>query len=183
MKKYGILAFGGGAISSLYQLEKSALYDKIAIDTDTKHLSYSDSDIKIFIGEIENGLGCGGLVTSGARALDKNIMAIQNVLKNYEQVFIIACLGGGCSTGCITELAQYLKENYLMILTIPFSFEGKHRMNRSIEALEELERLNINKLTIKDDYLLQSLNQKITLNGAFKIIDKKIAEEIKRIIN
>ncbi|MFB0543350.1 MAG: cell division protein FtsZ [Candidatus Bathyarchaeia archaeon] len=114
----------------------------LALNTDASHLSITKADRRMLIGEkICRGMGCGGYVKKGERALDENLQDILKDLESSRIVFLTAGLGGGTGTGGICRLAEALKSGgeklIVGVVTLPFEIE-RVRRKTAREAIEKL---------------------------------------------
>ena len=114
----------------------------IAVNTDKQALSVSNADQKIQIGEkITRGQGAGSDPEIGRRAAEESRNAITAALEGTDMVFITAGMGGGTGTGAAPTVADIARENGALtvgVVTKPFKFEGKRRMDQANVGIQEL---------------------------------------------
>ena len=162
----------------------------IVINTDKQALLQSSAEIKIPIGEkITKGHGAGADPSVGERAAEENIEEITNAIKGADMVFITAGMGGGTGTGAAPVVAKVAKELGILtigIVTKPFSFEGKRRMEAAERGIAEM-RQNVDSLVIIPNERLKQISEtRITLANAFAEADdvlRRGAQAISDLIN
>ena len=119
---------------------------------------------KIILGrEITKGLGAGANPEVGRRAAQESENEIREAIKGSDMVFLTAGLGGGTGTGAIPLFAKIAKEEGALtvgIVTKPFTFEGKKRMNAAMSGLEELKEYVDSLIIVSNNNLLEVLGRK-----------------------
>ena len=114
----------------------------IAVNTDQAALNKSNATKKIAIGaKLTRGLGAGARPEVGAKAAEENSADITDALEGADMVFITAGMGGGTGTGASPVIAKMAKEMGILtvaVVTKPFDFERKKRMNFALEGIEKL---------------------------------------------
>ncbi len=154
----------------------------IAINTDKQALSISNADQKIQIGEkITKGQGAGSDPEVGRRAAEESRNAITTALEDTDMVFITAGMGGGTGTGAAPTVADIAHEAGLLtvgVVTKPFKFEGKRRMDQANDGIRELLGKVDSLLIIPNDRLKYATDQKVTLANAFEIADDVLRQAV-----
>jgi len=154
----------------------------IAVNTDKQALSVSNADQKIQIGEkMTHGQGAGSDPDVGKRSAEESRNAIASALENANMVFITAGMGGGTGTGAAPTVAEIAKEAGILtvgVVTKPFSFEGKRRMDQAKKGIEELLGKVDSLLIIPNDRLKFATDQKVTLANAFEIADEVLRQAV-----
>jgi cell division protein FtsZ len=144
----------------------------IAVNTDAQDLENNNSQTKLQIGkELTKGLGAGANAEIGKAAVEENKEVIIQDIKTADMVFITAGMGGGTGTGGAPIVAQIAKELGILtvaIVTKPFAFEGKRRMEVAEEGIHALSQYVDSLITIPNNKLLSVLGKNITLINAFK---------------
>ena len=142
LKVVGVGGAGNNAINRMVE-DRVRNVEFIAVNTESKVLRLSKADKIIQIGkETTRGLSTGGIVELGEMAARENIEDIQKALYDADMVFITAGMGGGTGTGAapvVAEVAKSLGILTIGIVTKPFSFEGKKRMEQALVGIEELK--------------------------------------------
>ena len=133
IKVIGVGGGGGNAINRMVEMQIDGV-ELIAVNTDKQALCFSKAPTKIQIGEkITGGRGAGANPEVGRMAADESREAIEEVLNGTQMVFITAGMGGGTGTGAAPVIAEIARSKDILtvgIVTKPFAFEGKHRIDR-----------------------------------------------------
>ena len=157
----------------------------IAVNTDQQVLASSQAQEKIQIGDkLTKGRGAGGFPEIGQKAAQESREEIAAVLKGTQMVFITAGMGGGTGTGAAPVVAAVAKEMGILtigIVTKPFNFEGRKRMQNAESGIEEL-RANVDSLVVIPNERLKLISeQKITLLNAFQAADNVLKQGVQSI--
>ena len=169
-----VIGVGGGGGNALEHMIAEGVdnVEFIACNTDAQALKLSHAHNVIALGsEITKGLGAGANPDVGRQSAEENIERIKAVLEGTDMVFITAGLGGGTGTGAAPVIAKIAKEMGILtvaIVTKPFVFEGRKRMEVADQGLSELAEHVDSLLTIPNNKLLTVLGKNITLLNAFK---------------
>ena len=159
--------------------------DFVAINTDDHVLQFSSAGTKIKIGEkITHGKGAGSKPEVGRQAAEENREEIEAVLKDTDMVFITAGMGGGTGTGAAPIVAEIAKSMGILttaIVTKPFAFEGKKRMEQAEAGIAAL-RENVDSLiVVPNERLKYASEQRITLKNAFELADDVLRQGVQSI--
>ena len=183
IKVIGIGGAGNNAVNRMIEdgIDGVEFYE---LNTEVKVFEDAKTKNTMQIGkEITKGLGAGGDVSIGEKAVLENKEEIKNILQGTDLLFLTAGMGGGTGTGAIPAVAQTAKEMGILtvgIVSKPFSFEGRIRMAKAERGINEL-RENVNSLiVVLNDNLLKT-NNRITLENAFKEADLVLEKGIKGI--
>ena len=172
-----VIGVGGGGNNAVNRMISAGLHgvEFIAINTDSQVLSRSEANTKIQIGEkITKGLGAGANPEIGEKAANESSDEIEQALKGADMVFITAGMGGGTGTGAAPVVAQIAKDMGILtvgIVTKPFMFEGRKRMQNAERGIENLKNYVDTLVTIPNDRLLQAVDKKTSIVDAFKKAD------------
>ncbi|MGN1002997.1 MAG: cell division protein FtsZ [Oscillospiraceae bacterium] len=154
----------------------------IAVNTDKQALAVSSADQKIQIGEkLTHGQGAGSDPEIGKRSAEESRNNIAKCLEDADMVFITAGMGGGTGTGAAPTVADIAKEAGVLtvgVVTKPFSFEGKRRMEQAKKGIEELLGKVDSLLIIPNDRLKYATDQKVTFANAFEIADDVLRQAV-----
>ena len=154
----------------------------IAVNTDKQALAVSNADQKIQIGEkVTRGQGAGSDPEVGKRSAEENRNNIAKCFEDADMVFITAGMGGGTGTGAAPIIADIAKETGVLtvgVVTKPFSFEGKRRMDQAKAGIAELLGKVDSLLIIPNDRLKFATDQKITFANAFEIADDVLRQAV-----
>ena len=172
---------GGNTISRLMQVGIVGA-ETIAINTDAQDLLYTDGDLKILIGkEITGGLGAGADPKIGEEAAKESKEDMKKALEGSDMIFVTCGLGGGTGTGSapvVAETAKKLGALTVAIVTLPFSMEGRQRMNNARTGLEKLEAVVDTLIIIPNDKLLEIVPD-VSITTAFKVADEILVNAVK----
>lgn len=184
IKVIGIGGGGGNAVNRMVDCSMDSV-DFISINTDNQALDYSKASYKLHIGEkMTKGQGAGGVPERGQKAAEENRDEISATLKDADMVFITAGMGGGTGTGAapiVAEIAQEMGILTVGIVTKPFSFEGKRRMEQAEKGVTALKDSVDALLVIPNDRLKNISEQKITLKNAFSAADDVLRQGVQSI--
>lgn len=167
----GIGGGGGNAIEHMMQ-ENVEGVKFVACNTDAQALERSSAETVIQLGnEVTKGLGAGANPEVGRQSAEENRERVKEVLQGADMVFITAGMGGGTGTGAapiIAEIAKELGVLTVAVVTKPFVFEGRKRMEVAEKGIKELSTHVDSLITIPNNKLLSVLGKNITLLNAFK---------------
>ena len=172
-----VIGVGGAGNNAVNRMVDSGIkgVDFIAVNTDRQALLLSKASTKIQIGEkITRGLGAGANPDIGAQAAEESKTEIAEALRGADMVFVTAGMGGGTGTGAapvVAEIAQNLGCLTVAIVTKPFKFEGKKRMDYALVGLDELRKHVDTIVVIPNDKLRDLIDRSTPLNAAFKEVD------------
>ncbi|OGC82638.1 MAG: cell division protein FtsZ [Candidatus Abawacabacteria bacterium RIFCSPHIGHO2_01_FULL_46_8] len=183
-----VVGVGGGGGNAVNRMIKAGIgnVEFIAINTDAQALHYNQAKIKVHIGrDSTKGLGTGGIIEVGKRAIEENMADVKAVLEGADMVFLTCGLGGGTGSSVLPEVAKLAKEEIgaltVAVVTKPFSFEGQHRMKVANSAYKELAEHVDTLITIPNDRLLNMIDKKTTLLDAFTVVDDVLLQGIQGI--
>ena len=174
IKVIGVGGGGGNAVNRMVENGVQGV-EFVSINTDMQALNYSQATTKIQIGEkLTKGQGAGANPEIGRKAAEESKDQIAAALANTNMVFITAGMGGGTGTGAAPVVAQIARELGILtvgVVTRPFAFEGKKRLEQALSGIEELNK-NVDSLVIIPNERLKYVSeQKITFKNAFEIAD------------
>ena len=179
-----VLGIGGAGNNVVNRMVKSGTdgVEFVAINTDKQALSISNADVKIQIGEkTTHGQGAGSDPEIGRKSAEESRSNIAKVIENTDMVFITAGMGGGTGTGAAPIIADLTKEAGVLtvgVVTKPFKFEGKRRLDQANAGIRELLSKVDSLLIIPNDRLKYATDQKITLSNAFEIADDVLKQAV-----
>ncbi len=182
-----VIGIGGGGNNAVNRMINSGLskIDFIAVNTDLQALKLSNAEVKIPIGtKLTGGLGAGGIPEVGEKAALENTEEIKNILKSADMVFITAGMGGGTGTGAAPVIAEIAKEMGALtvaVVTKPFDFEGKRKMQLADEGINKLREAVDTLITIPNQYLLRIVEKKTPIKEAFLMADDVLRQGVQGI--
>ena len=182
-----VIGVGGGGSNVVNRMVESGVkgVDFIAVNTDKQALAISSANQKIQIGEkLTEGQGAGSNPEVGRQSAEESRTQISKVLEGTDMVFITAGMGGGTGTGAAPILADLSKEMDILtvgVVTKPFSFEGRRRMQQAELGIENLRTKVDSLVIIPNDRLKFVTEQKITLANAFEVADDVLRQAVQSI--
>ena len=183
LKVVGVGGAGNNAVNRMIQYGIRGV-EFISVNTDKQALYLSHANQKIQIGEkVTKGLGAGADPEVGRKAAEESKEAISEALKGADLVFITAGMGGGTGTGAAPVVAECAKELGILtvgVVTKPFSFEGRVRMNNAVNGITNLKANVDTLISIPNDRLLDSVG-KVSLTEAFRIADDVLRQAVQSI--
>lgn len=184
IKVVGVGGGGGNAVNRMIDSSMGSV-DYISINTDSQALNYSKASYKLHIGEkLTKGKGAGGVPEKGQKAAEENREEIAASLKDADMVFITAGMGGGTGTGAapiVAEIAHEMGVLTVGIVTKPFKFEGKRRMEQAEGGVAHLRQSVDALLVIPNEQLKKISDQKISLKNAFAAADDILRQGVQSI--
>ena len=159
LAKIKVIGIGGAGNNAVNRMIDAGIkgVEFIVANTDLQVLNSSKAPIKLQIGEkLTEGLGAGAKPDVGREAALESKDAIKDVLAGADMVFVTAGMGGGTGTGAapvVAEIAQDLGALVVGIVTKPFSFEGRKRMEQALAGLQELKNHVDTLIVIPNDRL------------------------------
>ena len=183
LKVVGVGGAGNNAVNRMIQYGLRGV-EFISVNTDKQALYLSRAGQKIQIGEkLTKGLGAGADPEVGRKAAEESRDAITEALKGADLVFITAGMGGGTGTGAAPIVAECAKEMGILtigVVTKPFAFEGKVRMNNAVNGIMNLKDSVDTLIIIPNDRLLDTVGN-VSLSEAFRVADDVLRQGIQGI--
>lgn len=182
-----VVGVGGGGGNAVNRMVESGVQgvEFIAVNTDKQVLIGSKATTKIQIGEkATGGQGAGSKPDIGKKAAEESMEALNEALAGTDMVFITAGMGGGTGTGAAPVIAQLAKDKGILtvgIVTKPFDFEGRRRMQQAESGIAELAQHVDSLIVIPNERLKLVSDQKITFLNAFSIADDVLRQGVKSI--
>ena len=182
-----VVGVGGGGNNAVNRMIDAGLrgVDFIAVNTDKQALFLSKANTKIQIGEkLTKGLGSGANPDIGEKAANESRDEIAMAIKDADMVFVTAGMGGGTGTGAVPVIAQIARELGILtvgVVTKPFMFEGRKRMQYAEKGVENLKSVVDTLVTIPNDRLLQIADKKTSMLEAFRIADDVLRQGVQGI--
>ena len=171
---FGVGGAGGNAVNNMIGAHLEGV-EFVVTNTDAQSLSQSLTDRRIQLGvNVTQGLGAGSRPEVGNAAANEAMHEIMDHIQGSHMVFITAGMGGGTGTGAAPVIAQAAREAGMLtvgVVTKPFHFEGKHRMQIAEAGITELQRHVDTLIIIPNQNLFRVANEKTTFADAFKMAD------------
>lgn len=182
-----VVGVGGGGNNAVNRMIAEGLrgIDFIAVNTDKQALHISHATTKIQIGDkLTKGLGAGANPEIGEKAANESRDEIAMAIKDADMVFVTAGMGGGTGTGAAPVIAQIAKELGILtvgVVTKPFAFEGRKRMQYAERGVEALRDVVDTLVTIPNERLLAIADKKMPLMKAFSQADDILRQGVQGI--
>ena len=187
LAKIKVVGIGGGGCNAVNRMIDSGLkgVDFIVANTDLQVLNDSLAPTKLQLGsDLTDGLGAGANPAIGKEAALESKEEIEEALKGADMVFVTCGMGGGTGTGAspiVAEIAQDLGALTVGIVTKPFSFEGKKRMEQAIAGLDELKKHVDTLIVIPNDRLRELIDKSTPMLEAFREVDNVLHRGVQSI--
>ena len=182
-----VIGVGGGGNNVVNRMVRSGTrgVDFVAVNTDQQALNVSSATSKIQIGEkLTPGQGAGSDPEVGRKSAEESRAQISKALEDTDMVFITAGMGGGTGTGGAPIVAEIAREQGILtvgVVTKPFGFEGRRRMQQAEKGIEELQGKVDSLVIIPNERLKHATDQKITFANAFEIADDVLRQAVQSI--
>ena len=185
--KIKVIGIGGGGNNAVNRMIYAGITSAsfVAINTDKQALLMSKAPSRLQIGEkLTRGLGAGADPEIGRKAAEESKELIEEILKDTDLVFVTAGMGGGTGTGAAPVVAGIAKEMGILtiaVVTKPFRFEGKKRMENAENGIKELKNVVDTLVVIPNDKLLTIVPKNTPIIEAFKTADDVLRQGIQGI--
>lgn len=185
--KIKLIGVGGAGNNALNRMIEAGVegVEFIAVNTDAQALLASQADLKINIGKATTrGLGAGANPEVGEKSAQESSEELKAALDGADMVFITCGLGGGTGTGAAPVIAQLAKEMGALtvgVVTKPFAFEGKRRMQSAMAGFDSLKNKVDTLITIPNDKILSIIDKKTPLTDAFLVVDEILRQGVQGI--
>ena len=184
IKVVGVGGGGGNAVNRIASAGVRSV-ELVCMNTDKQALQRSQASVKGQLGEkLTGGRGAGSKPEVGGKAAEESREAITNVLKDADMVFITAGMGGGTGTGAAPQVAKIAKELGALtvgIVTKPFAFEGRRRMEQAEKGIAALREHVDSLVVIPNERLKLVSDERITLANAFIAADDVLRQGVQSI--
>ncbi len=182
-----VIGIGGGGSNAVNRMIEAGIegIEFLVANTDLQALKRSRAPIKIQLGSrLTKGLGAGADPNVGREAALEDTDKIIEVLEGADMVFVTTGLGGGTGTGSapiIASLATELDALTVAVVTKPFHFEGRRRMQQADNGLRELRECVDTVITIPNERLLHTVDRGVSLADSFKVADDVLRQAVQGI--
>jgi len=183
-----VIGVGGGGGNAVNRMVVGGVQgaEFLVVNTDKQILGESIATHKIQIGErTTRGLGCGGDPGIGMKAAEESREAITDILRGADMVFITAGMGGGTGTGAAPIIAEISKEMGILtvgVVTKPFKFEGRLRMEQAVSGIARLNACVDSLIVIPNEHLKRlKTDGKLPMKEAFAMADQVLVEGVRNI--
>ncbi len=180
----GIGGAGNNAVNRMIDDEVAGV-EFVGINTDMQALKVCKAPVVLQIGEkITKGLGAGARPEIGEKAAEENLDDIKSILEGADMVFVTCGMGGGTGTGAAPVVARLAKEMDILtvgVVTKPFRFEARSRMNNAMNGIEKLKEYVDTLIVIPNDKLLDIVDRRTTMPDALKKADEVLQQSVQGI--
>ena len=185
-----VVGVGGGGCNAVntmigdYNIEG---VEFIAVNTDAQVLKNSRASVKLQIGaNLTQGLGAGGDPSIGMKAAEESVEDITQALEGADMVFVTGGMGGGTGTGAIpviSGIAKNLGALTVAVVTKPFSFENRKRMDVALEGISRLKDGVDAMIIIPNQRILDIIDKNLSFHDAMRKVDEVLANAVLSIAN
>ncbi|MCR4369248.1 MAG: cell division protein FtsZ [archaeon] len=181
-----VVGVGGGGCNTIQRMTEVGILgaETFAINTDAQDLLKVKADRKILIGKkLTRGLGSGSDPSVGEASAQESLEELQELLHESDLVFITCGMGGGTGTGAapvVAEIVKKIKALTIGVVTLPFTVEGKKRMENAMRGLANLRQNADTVIVIPNDKILE-IAPDLPVNAAFKVADEVLTNAVKGI--
>ncbi len=184
IKVVGVGGGGGNAVNHMIDAHIEGI-DFLVANTDAQALRRSLAPVKLQLGSrLTKGLGAGANPEVGRDAALEDTEKILEALEGADMVFVTVGMGGGTGTGAapiIASLAAELGALTVAVVTKPFPFEGRRRMQQAELGLQELRSVVDTLITIPNERLKQTVDRNMTLSDSFRMADDVLRQAVQGI--
>ena len=180
----GVGGAGNNAVNRMVD-EDIVGVEFVGVNTDRQAFQFCKAPTAIQIGEkLTKGLGAGAKPEVGEKSAEENLDDLKEAIKGADMVFVTCGMGGGTGTGAAPIIAGLAKEMGILtvgVVTKPFSFEGRTRMNNAQSGIERLKESVDTLIVIPNDKLLQLVDRRTTMPEALKKADEVLQQAVQGI--
>ena len=180
----GVGGAGNNAVNRMID-ENIGGVEFIGVNTDAQALKRCKAPTTLQIGEkVTKGLGAGAKPEVGEAAAEENVEELAQLIKGADMVFVTCGMGGGTGTGAAPVVARIAKEQGVLtvgVVTKPFRFEAKTRMNNALAGVERLKENVDTLIVIPNDKLLEIVDRRTTMPEALKKADEVLQQSVQGI--
>ena len=180
----GVGGAGNNAVNRMVDVDVIGV-EFIGVNTDVQALNLCRAPRLLQIGEkLTKGLGAGAVPEIGQKAAEESADEIAQALKGADMVFVTCGMGGGTGTGAAPVIARIAKEMGILtvgVVTKPFSFEAKNRMQRALVGIENIKDNVDTLIVIPNDKLLEIMDRRTTFPEALKKADEVLQQSVQGI--
>ncbi len=183
--KIKVIGVGGAGNNAINRMIDAGITcaEYVVVNTDSQILALSPCTNKIQIGvQLTKGLGAGADPDIGRAAAEESKDALTEIIKGTDLLFITAGMGGGTGTGAapvIAKIARDMKILTVAVVTEPFAFEGKKRMENTVKGLDNLKKYVDTLIVIPNDKIRTVVDKNTTMVEALRVADEILKQGIK----
>ena len=182
-----VIGVGGAGNNAVNRMVEEAIggVEFVGVNTDKQALTLCKAPTVLQIGEkITKGLGAGAQPEVGQKAAEESIEEVKQLMEGADMVFVTCGMGGGTGTGAAPVIAAAAKEMGILtvgVVTKPFRFEAKTRMNNALAGIENLKKAVDTLIVIPNDKLLEVVDRRTTMPEALRKADEVLQQTVQGI--
>ena len=182
-----VIGVGGAGNNAVNRMVEETLggVEFVGVNTDKQALTLCKAPTVLQIGEkITKGLGAGAQPEVGQKAAEESIEEVKQLIEGADMVFVTCGMGGGTGTGAAPVIAAAAKEMGILtvgVVTKPFRFEAKTRMNNALAGIENLKKAVDTLIVIPNDKLLEIVDRRTTMPEALRKADEVLQQAVQGI--
>ena len=182
-----VIGVGGAGNNAVHRMVEEAIggVEFVGVNTDKQALTLCKAPTVLQIGEkITKGLGAGAQPEVGQKAAEESIEEVKQLIEGADMVFVTCGMGGGTGTGAAPVIAAAAKEMGILtvgVVTKPFRFEAKTRMNNALSGIENLKKAVDTLIVIPNDKLLEIVDRRTTMPEALRKADEVLQQAVQGI--
>ena len=182
-----VIGVGGAGNNAVNRMVEEAIggVEFVGVNTDKQALTLCKAPTVLQIGEkITKGLGAGAQPEVGQKAAEESIEEVKKIIEGADMVFVTCGMGGGTGTGAAPVIAAAAKEMGILtvgVVTKPFRFEAKTRMNNALAGIENLKKAVDTLIVIPNDKLLEIVDRRTTMPEALRKADEVLQQAVQGI--
>ena len=182
-----VIGVGGAGNNAVNRMVEEAIggVEFVGVNTDKQALTLCKAPTVLQIGEkITKGLGAGAQPEVGQKAAEESIEEVKQLMEGADMVFVTCGMGGGTGTGAAPVIAAAAKEMGILtvgVVTNPFRFEARTRMNNALAGIENLKKAVDTLIVIPNDKLLEVVDRRTTMPEALKKADEVLQQAVQGI--
>ena len=182
-----VIGVGGAGNNAVNRMVEEAIggVEFVGVNTDKQALTLCKAPTVLQIGEkITKGLGAGAPPEVGQKAAEESIEEVKQIIEGADMVFVTCGMGGGTGTGAAPVIAAAAKEMGILtvgVVTKPFRFEAKTRMNNALAGIENLKKAVDTLIVIPNDKLLEIVDRRTTMPEALRKADEVLQQAVQGI--
>ena len=182
-----VIGVGGAGNNAVNRMVEEAIggVEFVGVNTDKQALTLCKAPTVLQIGEkITKGLGAGAQPEVGQKAAEESIEEVKKIIEGADMVFVTCGMGGGTGTGAAPVIAGAAKEMGILtvgVVTKPFRFEAKTRMNNALAGIENLKKAVDTLIVIPNDKLLEIVDRRTTMPEALRKADEVLQQAVQGI--
>ena len=179
-----VIGVGGAGNNAVNRMVEEAIggVEFVGVNTDKQALTLCKAPTVLQIGEkITKGLGAGAQPEVGQKAAEESIEEVKQLIEGADMVFVTCGMGGGTGTGAAPVIAAEMGILTVGVVTKPFRFEAKTRMNNALSGIENLKKAVDTLIVIPNDKLLEIVDRRTTMPEALRKADEVLQQAVQGI--